>query len=87
MKHRQENRRDSHEDSSPTITLNEIAVEALYDDREMKMALRREFYSFEVPGRNLGAASDRADAISLSEHPSDAKTPLLCNLADTLSGL
>jgi hypothetical protein len=74
-------------DTSPTIPLTELAPEAptLYQDDEVRAALRKDRYGFELSGGAAASATKRDDPLSIAEHDSNEESFRLCGLADTLS--
>ena len=74
------------EDSAATLTLTELADEApgLYGEAELRAAVERESYGFQVSEQEREESADPSGAISLPSCDSDAESLRICLVADTL---
>jgi hypothetical protein len=81
-------------DGSSTVALSELEPRAperdgkapsLYGEGDLRAAIRKESYGFEVSGAEREESADPSGAISLPSDGSDEESFRLCGLADTLS--
>jgi hypothetical protein len=74
-------------DGSSTLNLTELADEppSLYEEGELRAAVQKESYGFQVSKGEGQDAADSSGAISLPSCDSDDESFRLCGLADTIS--
>jgi hypothetical protein len=74
------------EESAATLTLTELVDEApgLYGEAELRAAVQRESYGFQVSEEKREESAEPSGAISLPSGDSDAESLRICLVADTL---